>query len=79
MASGIMKKLKYRNGYLCQELVDIFFYTKGVQHVKEILLRHMASPSMKEYVRLINSCYDNVREQYPKPSENGDDDGANKD
>ena len=45
-------QLKYRNVYLADELIDIFFYTRGMALVAETLIKHKVSPSCLPFARL---------------------------
>ena len=60
-------QLKYRNVYLANELIDIFFYTRGIDLVKETLMRHKVSPSCLPYVRLLDGSYQVITESMKTP------------
>ena len=55
-------QLKYRNVYMVNELIDIFFYTQGMELVKETLKRHKVSPSCLPFARLLNGSYQVITE-----------------
>ena len=60
--SQILVMLKYRNLFLVKDFVDLYFFFDQVANVKDSLVKHQYSPSMKDFARLIDYCYDEVRE-----------------
>jgi hypothetical protein len=59
----IMCMLKYRNTFISLELVDIFFFTNGVERVKQDLLtrhEHFITRDIPLHQKLINRCFANV-------------------